>query len=344
MASPEVRVGLSGCSGPQELDGLQPELDVRSHLGQHLPMQSRRDFLTRAAVGSIGLAGLSDFGIDPFERAGKPRLRLSIAAYSFREFFKDSSTKRAKTAPADKQIDLFQFIDYAADHGCDGVELTSYFFPADCTPEFVAKVRRHAFVRGLSVSGAAIGNTFTHPAGPERDKNVALLKHWVDYAAILGAPHIRVFAGEAPKGVSYDDARKNCLTTLEECCAYAGKHGIMLGIENHGGIVAKPEQLLGIVREVKSPWLGINLDTANFHTEDPYADFTRCAPYAVNVQVKDEIRRAGQTKSEPADLPRFFQILRDANYQGWVALEYESAEDPFVAVPRLLKQMKELAG
>ena len=91
-------------------------------------MQSRRDFLTRAVVGSLGICGLSAFGIDPFERRGTPRLRLSMAAYSFREFFKDSSTKRAKTAPADKQIDLFQFIDYAADHGCHGVELDS--FPA----------------------------------------------------------------------------------------------------------------------------------------------------------------------------------------------------------------------
>jgi sugar phosphate isomerase/epimerase len=307
-------------------------------------MQSRRDFLTRTAVGSLGLAAFSSFGIEPFERPGKPRLRLSMAAYSFREYFKVANHKREKTAPADKQIDLFQFIDYAADHGCDGVELTSYYFPADCTAEFVAKVRRHAFVRGLSVSGTSIGNTFTHPAGPERDKNVALLKKWVDHAAILGAPHIRVFAGEAPKGAGYDEARKNCLATLAECCDYAGQHGIVLGIENHGGIVAKPDQLLSIVREVKSPWLGINLDTANFHTEDPYADFTRCVPFAVNVQVKDEIRRAGQTKSEPADLKRYFQILRDGNYQGWVALEYESATDPFVAVPPLLKQMKELAG
>jgi len=36
------------------------------------------------------------------------------------------------------------------------------------------------------------------------------------------------------------------------------------------------------------------------------------------------------------------KILRDANYQGYVALEYESKEDPWTAVPRLLKQMKEL--
>ena len=92
---------------------------------------------------------------------------------------------------------------------------------------------------------------------------------------------------------------------------------------------------------MKSPWLGINLDTGNFHTDDPYADLVKIAPYAVNVQMKGEIQPRGKN-AEPADLARLVRILRDANYQGFVALEYESKEDPWTAVPRLLKQMKEL--
>jgi len=34
-------------------------------------------------------------------------------------------------------------------------------------------------------------------------------------------------------------------------------------------------------------------------------------------------------------------MLRDVNYQGFVALEYEAKEDPCTAVPRWLKQKKE---
>jgi hypothetical protein len=63
----------------------------------------------------------------------------------------------------------------------------------------------------------------------------------------------------------------------------------------------------------------------------------------VNVQLKAEIQRRGQ-KSEPADLPRLVKILREAKYQGYVALEYESAENPWTAVPVLLKRMKDLFG
>ncbi|MCW5559844.1 MAG: sugar phosphate isomerase/epimerase, partial [Verrucomicrobiae bacterium] len=123
-----------------------------------------------------------------------------------------------------------------------------------------------------------------------------------------------------------------------------GRHGIFLGIENHGGIVAEADALLDIVRSVKSPWVGINLDTANFHTEDPYADLAKCAPYAVNVQFKGKVSRRGQPQAEDADFARTFQILKDARYQGWVALEYEMAEDPWKRVPALLAEMRPYLG
>jgi sugar phosphate isomerase/epimerase len=95
---------------------------------------------------------------------------------------------------------------------------------------------------------------------------------------------------------------------------------------------------------VKSPWFGLNLDTGNFHTDDPYRDLELCAPYAVNVQFKAEMRRRGAAKVEPADMKRVVKILRDASYQGYMALEYEAAEDPWIAVPRLLKEMSVLVG
>jgi len=49
--------------------------------------------------------------------------------------------------------------------------------------------------------------------------------------------------------------------------------------------------------------------------------------------------RRGQAK-EKADLARVTKILRDANYQGYVALEYEAPEDPWQAVPQWLEKMK----
>jgi hydroxypyruvate isomerase len=57
------------------------------------------------------------------------------------------------------------------------------------------------------------------------------------------------------------------------------------------------------------------------------------------VQVKGEIRARGRS-AEPADLKRLVKILRDVNYQGYVALEYEAEEDPWKAVPEWLGKLK----
>ena len=308
---------------------------------------TRRNFLKstlRTGLAFAG-AGLLDTGsllaVEPIKRAGAPRLLLSLAGYSFRDYFKDANHKRDTNTDSAKRIDLFQFIDYCAEHGCQGTELTSYYFPPTLDHDFLIKIKRHAFLRGIDISGTAVGNTFTVPAGPKRDQEIANTKKWIDYAAIMGAPHIRIFAGAAPSGMSLDEARQLCIPAIEECCDYAGGKGIFLGLENHGGIVSTAEEILEIVRAVKSPWLGINLDTGNFHTDDPYADLVKIAPYAVNVQMKGEVHPRGKGE-ERADLPRLVKILRDADYQGYVALEYESKEDPWTAVPRLLKQMKEL--
>src|SRR5262249_54268835 len=147
------------------------------------------------------------------------------------------------------------------------------------------------------------------PKGEERAKQIEMVKRWVDYSQALGAPHIRVFAGAKGK-LDVAEAKKLCIAGLEECCDYAGKKGIFLGLENHGGIVAEAADLLEIVRAVQSSWLGVNLDTGNFETDDPYADLAKCAPYAVNVQWKAEIQRRGQ-KKETADLTRLVRILRE---------------------------------
>jgi sugar phosphate isomerase/epimerase len=155
----------------------------------------------------------------------------------------------------------------------------------------------------------------------------------------MGAPHIRIFAGDLPSGVTKGQGRALCIGAIEECSEHAAKHGVVLGLENHGGIVASAAELLDIVRAIKSPWFGVNLDTGNFRSDDPYADLAACLPYAVNVQVKVEVQRRGQPK-EAADLDRIGRLLRESRYQGFVALEYEAAEDPWQAVPRHLAALR----
>jgi len=311
---------------------------LRAHSGPSMNTRvDRRQFLRGgvAVAAAAAAVSLPTGAVEAFVRQGPARLRLALAAYSFR----DDMSPAKDGSPA--RMDMFKFIDFCAANGCDGAELTSYYFPAGVTDEFLTQVRRHAHLRGVSVSGTAVGNDFCLPPGTKREADLASVKEWIRKAAILGAPHIRVFAGGA-HDQPLQVARRLCIEALEECGELAGRHGIFLGVENHGGIVAEADGLLEIVRAVRSPWVGINLDTGNFHTDDPYADLAKCAPYAVNVQFKGKISRRNQKVAEPADYARTFKILRDAQYQGWVALEYEMAEDPWKRVPEMLDQMRPL--
>ena len=305
----------------------------------------RRTFLKQSARAGLLLVGtgLSELNrsaaVEPLNRPGAPRLLMGLAGYSFRDYFVDVSHARDKNIDLSKRITLFDFIDFCSEHGV-GAELTSYYFPPDVTQEFLIQVRRHAFLRGVPISGTAVGNTFTLPKGKKRDEHIAYVKKWIDYAQTLGTSHIRVVAGESGK---LDRAETFALVreAMEECCDYAGSKGIFLGLENHGGIVAEADAVLDLVKAIKSRWFGINLDTGNFVTDDPYGDLARCAPYAVNVQWKTEIQKRGKEK-EPADFGRLVQILRYANYQGYMTLEYEAAADPWQAVPAALEKMRAL--
>jgi sugar phosphate isomerase/epimerase len=296
-------------------------------------MQTRRKFIAGATASVAALAA------DPFGRKGPANLRLSLAAYSFRNHFAFMKGKPRKVAK--RPMDLFQFIDFCGDHGCAGTELTSYFFQPKVSREYLTALRRRAFLRGVEISGTAVGNNFSLPAGETRQAQIAYVKEWIDHAAVLGAPHIRVFAGREAKGVDREQADRWAIECLRECCDHAAKHGIFLGIENHDSI-GDAKSLLNFVKAVDHPWFGVNLDSGNFRTDNPYEDFAASAPFAVNVQLKTELRVAG--KKAPADLPRLMAILKKARYQGYVAVEFEAAEDPYEAVPPLLKKLKPLLG
>ena len=305
---------------------------------------NKRDFLKTvgalSATSGVGLALPAPLSAaPPVKRNGKPRLNLSLAAYSFRDHFETATHAQRRSSDA-KVIDMHGFIDYCADHELEGAELTSYYLHQNIEQAELIALKRHAFLRGIAVSGTAVGNEFTLSKGEKRDAQIAHVKKWIDNAVHMGAPHVRVFAG-GQHGQSLKQAQSLCIEALEEVGEHASRRGVFLGIENHGGIVAEADSLLEIVRATRSDWVGINLDTGNFHTDDVYSDIARCVPHAVNVQLKVEIRPRGAKKKSEVDLDRLVRILRNGDYQGFVALEYEAAADPWVAVPKWLGQLKE---
>jgi len=288
---------------------------------------NRRSWLTVAGAAAGALAG------GPIALSAAPSLKpknthISLAAYSCRQ------------ALTSGKMDLFGFIDWCAELGLSGTELTSYYFKPDFDAKYLRDLRRRAFGNGVTVSGTAIRNDFCKPPGPEKDKEIQDVRKWIDWAAELWAPHVRIFAGEVPKGASNADAIKWVADGVKAVLDHAAERGVILGLENHGGITARAADLLAICDQVgKNPWFGVNLDTGNFH-DDGYREVEMAAVRAVNVQIKVEMQDNGRTV--PADLKRLRDILVKTNYKGWVALEYEAEADPFQTIPKYISEMKEL--
>ena len=300
-----------------------------------LPL-SRRLFLAGLAGASLGAATGS--AAEPIVRNGKSHMKLSLAAYSFHRHLSQNWPTKKK----DGSMSLLDFVDFCAAQDLDGVELTSYYFPAEVTPDYLLAVREKCFRLGLDISGTAIGNDFCKPAGEALDAEKALTRQWIDYAAQLGAPVIRIFAGNVPKGDTEAAALDRCVAAIDEAVAYAATKGVVLALENHGGVTATPEQLLGIVKRIApSPYFGINFDSGNFRTADPYASLEMIAPYAMNAQVKVTVSPEGGKKQD-ADLARIVTMLRSTGYRGYIVLEYEEEQEPREAIPPLLKRLREL--
>ncbi|HLF93071.1 MAG TPA: sugar phosphate isomerase/epimerase family protein [Planctomycetota bacterium] len=290
----------------------------------------RRGFL----VGGAALAGAAALPAHaaPAKAAG-PRYKLSLAAYSMRQYLDLKNPK----------MKLEEFIEKCVEWGCDGTELTEYFFQKPITPEYLQRIKRTAIKAGLPITCTPIGNTFTLPPGDARDKQLAAMKSWIDVSAELGSPAIRIFAGGTPKGVDEAEARKWAIECIKISLDHAAKRGVFLALENHGGIVATAEGMIAILEAVKHDWFGVNLDSGNFHTPDPYGDLEKIAPYAVTCQLKCEVTPKGGKKQD-ADYARVIEIMRKVKYRGFITLEYEAAEEPLTGIPKHLEAIRKLLG
>lgn len=296
-------------------------------------VSSRRDFLGRCAAFSVAGSALGPTAlraIEPWNKGGPPKFKLSMAAYSYRQFLTSKKTPR---------MSLEDFVRICAELGLEGTELTSYYFPEDFDAEYLRQLKGLCFRLGLDVSGTAVGNDFCLPAGEKRQEQIALVKRWVDNAEILGAPVIRIFSGKAGQGQSRDEAHRLAVEGMEECCAYAAQHGVYLALENHGGLTDTVDSMLALVRDVNSPWFGVNVDSGNFHSADVYAELAKIAPYALNVQIKVSIKPENGPR-QPSDLSKLASIMRDVGYRGYIVLEYEDPEDPHTACPRHVAELR----
>ncbi|MEX0747782.1 MAG: sugar phosphate isomerase/epimerase family protein [Rhodothermales bacterium] len=236
-------------------------------------------------------------------------------------------------------MSLEEVFEYCAELGFDAVDPTGYYFPGYPDPppdEFIYQIRRKAFVLGLDISGTGVRNNFAAAENPAAD--IDHVKKWVEVAEKMGAPTVRVFAGEASVGHSEDEVSRWLVDSLKTCAEYGKQHGIMIGLQPHHDFLKTAAQVLDVLERVDSEWVGLNLDVGSLRAGDPYEEIALLAPHAITWQIKDSVYRKGN--EERADLSRIVEIVRQSGYRGYLPLETlgpESAQN----LPAFLNEVRQ---
>lgn len=295
----------------------------------------RREFLKTAAVATAGLAGASEIltaqgkgysqSTAPADKM--PRLFSGCCAYSFRKYLQHGP------------MTMEDFIRKGVELKLDGVDMTAYYYKST-DPDYLTGLRHFAYKHGVPFSGAACGVSLVQADPAKRAQSLVEVKKWVDAADLLGASHLRVFAGKLPQGATIPQAIGWVVETLKAASDYSGKKGTMLGLEDHSGITQNADACLEIMRRVNSPYAGINLDITHFiptATQDAYAQIEACIPYATNTHIRDVF-----DDQTPIDMDRVWRMFAQAGFKGYMSAEYEGHEDPMTGVPKLTAKIRSL--
>jgi len=278
---------------------------------------NRRDLLK--VVPALGMAagarGQSGF---------TGRLRPGLVAYTYRNELQA------------KKLSYEDVIRMAADFGFEGLDTTVYWFPPDFSSQYLASMRRTAYKNGVSLYSVAARVRLSQPTPELRDAEVENAKKWVDVADRLGATHVRVFGGSIAKGATEDQAIGWAVEVLKRAVDYSAGKGILIGVEDDGGLTTNAGPTIEIVKRTDSPWAGMNLDSGNF-PKDGYAQVAMAIPYAVSTHIKATISTP-EGKKEKTDFERLFGMLAKGGYRGFVSLEYEE-NDAMTAVPLLAPEI-----
>jgi sugar phosphate isomerase/epimerase len=293
----------------------------------------RRQFMKTVAALPL-LTSLNGLSLFSLSTAGPPsgNLKLSCNLYSFNEPLTSG------------QMTLDEVLTFCAGVGFEAVDPTAYYFPGyPALPDdsYVYQIKRKAFRLGLDISGTGVRNDFTLPDPARRQAEVELVKKWVGFAARLGAPVLRVFAGlgkELTPAHTREAVTGWIVDALGECTDYAAKQGVMIVLQNHADYVQTADQVLDIVRRVKSDWLAVNLDVGSFKIGDPYAQIAQVAPYAATWQIKENLFVEGQEVE--TDLSRVMRIVRQSGYTGYLPIETLGKGDPRLKVPAFYEKVK----
>ena len=248
-------------------------------------------------------------------------------------------------------------VDVAAREGYAALEIRGLEGEMDLTkrPEFTSSVASTlADLRGRNLRIAVLGSSaqLHHRDAAARAKHLDEGRRFIDLAAKLEAPYVRVFGDkllpDEPKTATMDRVAGG----LRELSAHAKGSGVQVLIESHGDFT-DAETLLAMLKAAGD---GPGLVWDAHHTvvagkEKPADTYRALKPYVRHTHLKDS-RPDGDgvryvlTGTGTVPVRETVNVLKAGGYRGYYSFEWEKMwhpdiEDPEVAIPHFAKVMRE---
>ena len=255
--------------------------------------------------------------------------------------------------------DWIQVLDFAAAHGYAAVELRGLQDAMDLTrrPEFaparISDTRGQLTQRGLAVSCLGSSANLHEMDAVKRAAQLDEARRFIDLAAAIGAPYVRVFGNEYVAGVPRDQMLVHIARGLGELGRYARDKGVTVLIESHGDFTDSPS-LLALLERAGSPAVALLWDA--HHTfvsgkEQPEDTVRQLGRWIRHTHLKDSVpagndRRYVLTGTGDVPVRRQVEALMKSSYRGYYSFEWEKRwhpeiEEPEVALAQFVTMVSE---
>ena len=291
----------------------------------------RRKFLTSmVGIPAAGIMMSADQKKESRKKRKTKALKISLNAYSFNKPLTDGS------------MSIDDLIEFCADTGFEGVDITAYYFkgyPQVPPDEYLFDIKRKAFKAGLEITGTGVRNDFTIADKAKREREVQMVKNWIEAAAKIGASVLRIFSGtQKNEGIPKQQVTEWMLKDIQTCVDYGKQHGVIIGLQNHNDFIQTADQIISMIETINSPWFGIILDIGSYRINEPFGEIEKSIKHAVNWQVKEKMFINGSEVE--TDLEKLVRIIKASGYRGYLPIETLGEGDPKIKVKALFEKME----
>jgi sugar phosphate isomerase/epimerase len=275
-------------------------------------MQTRREFLMRLGLGSLGVSVLANQAAWAEQLAGRKMFfKISLAEWSLH-----------KTLFA-KEMTNLDFPQMAAKtFGINAVEYVNQFFKDKAQDKtYLKELLQRSKDNGVTNVLIMIDGEGNLGATDDQERLKAVENHykWVEAAKFLGCHSIRVNA--AGKGTA-EQVKSAAIDGLGKLSEFAAKMKMNVIVENHGSYSSNGQWLSDVMRQVNRKNCGTLPDFGNFYEYDRYQGVQDLMPFAKGVSAKSHDFDA-QGNDTGIDYARMLKIVKAAGFRGYIGIEYE---------------------